>query len=203
VTTAAGFLDAIQHNVNGSATAWANTTQGKLQSSQVAFNEAVEKIGYQLLPVLSTIMQKFADDWLPALGRGWQKVTDFMRPFLDLVGNIIGAIGNLIDSVKKALAWLDQLKGQSEFYHPKAPGNVPGHAAGGWVGLHGPEMAIVGERGPEYIVPNNALARSHGNMSSGVFHSHDIIMDGKKVADAVGRRQFYGQRRTAASSGRV
>ena len=29
-----------------------------------------------------------------------------------------------------------------------------GHAAGGWVGLNGPEISLLGERGPEYVVPN-------------------------------------------------
>lgn len=32
-----------------------------------------------------------------------------------------------------------------------------GYAAGGWAGLHGPELALLGERGPEYVIPNNAL----------------------------------------------
>ena len=34
---------------------------------------------------------------------------------------------------------------------------VSGHASGGWVGLHGPELGVLGERGPEYVVPNNRL----------------------------------------------
>lgn len=32
-----------------------------------------------------------------------------------------------------------------------------GYATGGWAGLHGPELAWLGERGPEYVVPNDAL----------------------------------------------
>lgn len=35
---------------------------------------------------------------------------------------------------------------------------IPGHAAGGWAGLNGPELAWLGERGPEYVIPNAALA---------------------------------------------
>ena len=34
---------------------------------------------------------------------------------------------------------------------------LSGKAEGGWVGLRGPEIALVGERGPEYVVPNNRL----------------------------------------------
>jgi SLT domain-containing protein len=32
-----------------------------------------------------------------------------------------------------------------------------GYAAGGWAGLNGPELAWLGERGPEYVIPNAAL----------------------------------------------
>jgi tape measure domain-containing protein len=35
---------------------------------------------------------------------------------------------------------------------------VPGHAAGGWAGLHGPELAWLGERGPEYVIPHDVIA---------------------------------------------
>lgn len=41
-----------------------------------------------------------------------------------------------------------------------------GYAEGGWVGLHGPEIALVGERGPEYVVPNNRLNQMSGNQTS-------------------------------------
>jgi SLT domain-containing protein len=37
-----------------------------------------------------------------------------------------------------------------------------GYAEGGWAGLHGPELAWLGERGPEYIIPNHALAGGAG-----------------------------------------
>lgn len=35
--------------------------------------------------------------------------------------------------------------------------SLSARAEGGWVGLRGPEIALVGERGPEYVVPNNRL----------------------------------------------
>jgi TP901 family phage tail tape measure protein len=35
---------------------------------------------------------------------------------------------------------------------------VAGFAGGGWAGLRGPELALLGERGPEYVVPNHALS---------------------------------------------
>lgn len=38
---------------------------------------------------------------------------------------------------------------QNQQYH--LTGQVPGHAAGGWAGLHGPELIMAGEKGPEYV----------------------------------------------------
>jgi len=35
--------------------------------------------------------------------------------------------------------------------------SIAGYQQGGWAGLHGPELAWLGERGPEYVVPNAAL----------------------------------------------
>ena len=40
-----------------------------------------------------------------------------------------------------------------------------GKAEGGWVGLGGPEIVRVGERGPEYVVSNNRLGNM-GNQTS-------------------------------------
>ncbi len=47
----------------------------------------------------------------------------------------------------------------------KGGGAGGGFANGGWVGLHGPEMAMLGERGPEYVIPNNRLGNM-GNQTS-------------------------------------
>ena len=52
---------------------------------------------------------------------------------------------------------------------------IPGHAAGGWVGLNGPEIGLLGERGPEYIVPNSAL-RGGGTVDHIVL---DVAIDGR------------------------
>jgi hypothetical protein len=194
---AMGLLKAITDNTKGSMDAYDGTMAGKVNISQKKFNEAMEKIGYTIMPVVSDLMQKFSDDWLPALGRGWDKVKIAIKPVLDLIGSVIGALGSAIQGVKDFLAWAGKIKiGNLPNYGPYA-----NHAEGGWVGLHGPEMAIVGERGPEYIVPNHALGGMGGGGGDG--HGHAIYMDGKKVADAVSERQFYAQRRAAAATTRV
>ena len=37
------------------------------------------------------------------------------------------------------------------------------HAQGGWVGLNGPEIGLVGEQGPEYIIPHGQAMASRGS----------------------------------------
>jgi len=55
-----------------------------------------------------------------------------------------------------------------------------GKAEGGWVGLHGPETVLVGERGPEYVVPNHQLGGGrqttvHIEINNPVLSSKDDI----------------------------
>jgi hypothetical protein len=142
-STAVEALDLIQKNVKGSADAWANTTSGKLQIAQDKFSEAQEKLGGVIMPILSSIMIKFTDDWLPALGRGWDKVRPIIlgvagaigaviaviQKALGWIGDIISALSGLIKKIGDALGALGKLagQGQDQFYHPKAPGgtNMP------------------------------------------------------------------------------
>lgn len=63
--------------------------------------------------------------------------------------------------------WLPSVVDQ----HGSTFGTGSGKASGGWVGLGGPETVLVGESGPEYVVPNNQLSRG-GNGRSGDVHIH-------------------------------
>jgi SLT domain-containing protein len=57
-----------------------------------------------------------------------------------------------------------------------------GYASGGWAGLHGPELAWLGERGPEYVVPNSALRAGGG--SAGAMQSVSMpIVIGDRVIE--------------------
>ncbi len=71
---------------------------------------------------------------------------------------------------------------------------IPGHATGGWVGLHGPEMAVLGERGPEYVIPNNRLGGGSGghqtmtlNVAIGGRVAEQIVVEGYELAVRRGR----------------
>lgn len=51
--------------------------------------------------------------------------------------------------------------------------NIAGYASGGWAGLHGPELAVLGERGPEYVVPHHLLGSSGG---LGLVETHHFVI---------------------------
>jgi phage-related protein len=60
---------------------------------------------------------------------------------------------------------------------------IPGHAAGGWAGLNGPELAWLGERGPEYVIPNAALSAMSGATSATQAVSMPIVIGGRTVEE--------------------
>jgi TP901 family phage tail tape measure protein len=53
------------------------------------------------------------------------------------------------------------------------------YAQGGWAGLHGPELAMLGERGPEYVVPNAALRGGGGGLGQMQRLQIDVTADGR------------------------
>ena len=48
-------------------------------------------------------------------------------------------------------------------------------SSGGWAGLHGPEIALLGENGPEYVVPNSQISRTTGG--GGINSSSDMHLN--------------------------
>ena len=71
-----------------------------------------------------------------------------------------------------------------------------GHAAGGWVGLNGPEISLLGERGPEYVVPNHALGGMGGGGGPTInLHFDFLSMPSsdqlRKVTAEVSRIMYY------------
>ena len=71
-----------------------------------------------------------------------------------------------------------------------------GKALGGWVGTTGPEIRVLGERGPEFVVPNHALDSFISMMSSGGSVGGQPVvlqvqLDGATVARLVDRRLAF------------
>lgn len=60
--------------------------------------------------------------------------------------------------------------------------SLRGHAEGGWVGLNGPEIALVGEKGPEKIIP---AGQSTGNDRAILSRLDDLIAAVTRVAPGV------------------
>lgn len=92
-----------------------------------------------------------------------------------IVGGLASLPGKVADVVRQAFA---NLKIDVGPFHISAAGvkidlptiqtgqnpydknlNYTPHASGGWVGLHGPELGLLGEKGPEYVIPNDQLRR--------------------------------------------
>lgn len=75
---------------------------------------------------------------------------------------------------------------------------VTGYARGGWAGLNGPELAILGERGPEYVVPNDRLSRMGGDIYLTIVVQGNALASRTEIADAVivGLRQAQVEGRT-------
>jgi hypothetical protein len=77
------------------------------------------------------------------------------------------------------------------------PGYASSHASGGWVGLNGPELSWVGEKGPEYITPTNRLGSTGGGGGSPLHVHFNLIYPpspqqaraiAETVSDQLGRK---------------
>ncbi|MEI8084391.1 MAG: hypothetical protein WCI74_21330, partial [Actinomycetes bacterium] len=76
----------------------------------------------------------------------------------------------------------------------RSGGGATPHAAGGWVGLNGPEVSLLGERGPEWVVPNHQLGTAAGG-SAGSPVQINVQVDGKTIARIVDRNLYYRAQR--------
>lgn len=142
-----------------------------------------------------TVMDAFKTGWdvlVFALG----KVGDAMQIIIDTTEKAIGL-------VKTLLGLGDPMTGThggslAGLTGGKHLGPVPGvHAQGGWVGLRGPEMGIVGDRGPEYISPNHEATRGGG----GGFTIQGVSE--RDLVDMIDRGLFFKLRRAPATTGRL
>lgn len=78
-------------------------------------------------------------------------------------------------------------------------GNVNKYAQGGWMGLHGPELAIVGELEPELAIPRSRLAQMPGG-GRGVTI---VGVSESDILEIVERGLFVKLRAAAPTSARI
>ena len=103
---------------------------------------------------------KFVADMISGALGFLRDLVKFARDNLD----ILNLVGEIDTSVRNAPIGIGPTPKGPGVYGPfGAP--LPGKAAGGWVGLHGPEIVRVGERGPEYVTPNNRLGGGSINLT--------------------------------------
>jgi len=116
------------------------------------------------------------------------------------IGDIRRGIQDITNLVN-GNAWRDltntQLPPGWHFGAQPPPVVVPGGASGGWVGMGGPQLMMVGERGPEYLVPNNRL----GAMSGLTLAPGAIVVNGSGDPEAVARSVMLALKRETQRQG--
>lgn len=115
-----------------------------------------------------------------------------------IVSDIIDAILGIPKAVGEALGSLVAL-GNTKFQVVPDRGPRPTHhAGGGWAGLKGPELSWLGERGPEYVIPNDKLGKSPS--VSGVTI---VGVSERDILDMVDRGLYFRLQRASPTAGRV
>jgi hypothetical protein len=103
----------------------------------------------------------------------------------DQIKHTIKFLRDVVDGAKLAI---DLIAGLFADRGPSPLMGMPGFAHGGWAGLNGPEAIIVGEQGPEFIVPNGGTAPGGMGGAPAVVV---LQLDGREVARVVDERLFY------------
>ena len=156
------------------------------------------------MPLVASAVDSLSNAFAVLSGDPSVKLTGGMKTIADAVGVVINAIKTLLGWLGQAIGKINDLVGaigKVTGAMTDIPGNiakvpggvgdflsslVPHFAGGGWAGLNGPELAVVGESGPEYIVPNHALGQGSG---SGPATPIIVQVDGKtlfRIMDAHG-----------------
>jgi hypothetical protein len=123
--TATEALAMIQEAAAGQAEAYGNTTQGALESIQIAIDNTVEDIGRVVLPILAEVLTTFRDEIMPrvkefgiAFANAFTQAIDKLRPFITtMVTQVLPAIiavgGAIIGTLVKAFTELGKFIGDN------------------------------------------------------------------------------------------
>jgi len=146
--------------------AWVIETVGKMWT---ALKPSIDAVMQQVGPYIKDL---FA--WLKSQAPTIQRVlvgvaeaigTAF-RIVAAVITGIVDAIKWVVNNVKKVNADVNTVFGSKgdvlSTGRTTAFAGVGAHASGGWVGLNGPEIALVGEKGPEYITPAGQTGANDG-----------------------------------------
>lgn len=202
-------LQALQEKVKGSGDAWSKTMEGQRETFKTTFGNFQEAVGTVLMPLATKFMElimpflvkamEWIQDHMPQIQAVMTTVINGISMAFTIAGDIINGIVQsitwAIEKVQAAITWVKDVaanKGvnQGGVYAPAtaSPTNAstywhpPGYAAGGWVGLGGPEIALVGEKGPELITP---AGQTPGNDRAILNRLDDLILAVTRVAPGV------------------
>lgn len=124
-TTATQALAMIQKAAAGQAEAYGKTTQGALESIQIAIDNTVEDIGRVVLPILAEVLTTFRDEIMPrikefgiAFANAFTQAIDKLRPFITtMVTQVLPAViavgGAIIGTLVTALTELGKFIGDN------------------------------------------------------------------------------------------
>ncbi len=121
----------------------------------LVFGTAIS-IMINLLSSAQSALQAFGDVWSNVWGtvvRVWNETYEQLKPIFELVERFLNLARDLDDSVPGGLVIPNPVPGG-----PPIP--IPGLASGGIV--TGPTLALIGEAGPEAVIPLNRLGTGSG-----------------------------------------
>jgi hypothetical protein len=148
-----GFVDALLKGIE-----WIVETAGKMWD---ALKPSFEAIKDTFGPYIRDLF-----DWLGTKGVSLQTV---LVGVAEAIGTAFRIVAAVIQGIVDAITWIiGEAKeisagvGATDFTgmnNWRATPSVPagGHASGGWVGMNGPEIGLLGEKGPEYIQSNKEV----------------------------------------------
>ena len=123
--TATEALAMIQEAAAGQAEAYGNTTQGALESIQIAIDNTVEDIGRVVLPILAEVLTTFRDEIMPrikefgiAFANAFTQAIEKLQPFITImVTQVLPAVvavgGAIVGTLVAALSELGKFIGDN------------------------------------------------------------------------------------------
>jgi phage-related protein len=85
-------LTSISNKFGTSAAAYAETTQGKIESLGITLSETGEQIGYALLPILNELLTVFKKDGIPIIKNFADGISNFITENKEAIKGIIGTV---------------------------------------------------------------------------------------------------------------
>lgn len=168
-----------------------DTLAGKQAIANARMEDAQAKLGTKLLPIMERLSDFLINVGIPAI--------DGFADALDGVGDIVESVNS---GIQKLLGREREFRNMGNFRDlgPADPNSGFRHmAGGGWAGVNGPELAVLGDGGePELVTPRSQLptmAPSSGVTLVGVTEA-DIL-------DMVDRGLYFKLRRASPIGGRV